>query len=571
VVVQPNHVHASTHNNTLWLYNPTTFTPAHTTTPCGCKTQRITTKSYNYCRNLGKVAGELVWGKEISTKKAVRLAQELLAEIERFPNSAKAKQWSKESFSTMQEMLKTVMAFHVMAFTASWSASSGVECIFSFFKKFKGGELKRSLLYDAVVDLLLMVERRLSADAQIMMTHSWFIDERNAEVSDEQAKKSHEKKLSTSRLFGKELIKLQNATNCPWSEAIRLENKCMWLLREKNGESEVLHLVDLTGFMWDDSPENIPPRCHTCPCYRNGRIPCIGILTVLQNLTPLVGPASIFEWIGTGGLKKPEIFHNRWRIDKDPTRVLLKYSLAATAQASCQHSSNSEPPLLAPTVIPADVNKIFEDQMRRVSKLDDPRTKQNVLKNLTKLLSQNESYLAKYELDSMIHKVQKGISKWGQGQISTIDMKRGLVRPKKSRTSSFAEPQEVHQNSTAIRFQQTGSQQSSVAKAKAKKVATAPIPAGTSRRVPPEELWLCQVCNRSVKNVHQFIKQHCNGTTHAANVTSWREKGSKNWDLFRCRHCEFTVDESDAERNALLIRKHMAQHLNHKQNVGKKR
>ena len=542
-----------------------------------------TTNSDNYCRKLGIVAGELVWGRDISTKKAIRLAKELLAGVEQFSKSSKAKQWAKDSFSTMQDMLKTVMAFHVLAFTASWSASSGVECLFSFFKKFKAGELKRSMLCDAVVELLLMVERRLSADAQILLAHSWFIDERNAETSDDKAKAAHEKRLGTSRLFGKELMKLQIASNCSWSEAIKLENRCMWLLRERNGvESEVLHLVDLTGFLWSDSPDNIPPRCHTCPCHRNGRIPCVGILTVLQNLPPLVGTANLFEW-GSGGLKKPEIFHGRWRVDKDPSRVLMKYCLAATRQASHpQHSTVSEPLLPASQVIPADVTKMHEDQMRRVSKLD-PRAQTNVLKNMMKLLSQNASLLAKYELDSMIHKVSKGVSKWGQGQLSIIEMRRGNVRqPRKKPTTAKDKPDQdpapaptapaaasavVAQGDQGIRFLQKGSQMSSVARAKV--VPKAQIPAGTSKRVPEDNKWHCQVCNRRVKNSAQCVNQHCEGSTHAENVTEWRRRGSKNWELFHCRHCNFTVDESDPERNASLIREHMVQHL--EQTVGKKR
>jgi hypothetical protein len=521
---------------------------------------------------LGAVAGELVWAKDISTKKALRLAQELLAGVEKFSNSTKAKKWAKESFSTMQDMLKTVMAFHVLAFTASWSASSGVECLFSFFKKFKGGELKRSLLYDAVVELLLMVERRLSADAQILMTHSWFIDERNAELSDEHCKKFHEKKLGTSRLFGKELIKLQNATNCPWSEAIRLENKCMWLLREKNGQSEVLHFVDLTGFLWSDSPENIPPRCHTCPCYRNGKIPCIGILTVLQNLTPLVGPASLIEWLGAGGLKRPEIFNERWRVDKDPTRVLSKYCLTATAQASNpQHSNISERPLPASAVIPADFTKICEDQMRRVGKLET-REQTNVLTNMIKLISQNESLLAKYELDAMVHKVKRGFSQWGKGQISIIDMKRGLVptpsKSKKKQSSELAAA--ADDTSSATRFPQSGSQISSVGQKKLAAVRRAPIPAGTSKRIPENQLWHCQICNRHVKNDTHCVSQHCGGSTHAENLDKWRQQGSKKWEVFSCTKCTFIVDESEPERNALLIRQHNMTHES-KKNVGEKR
>jgi len=111
------------------------------------------------------------------------------------------------------------------------------------------------------------------------------------------------------------------------------------LLQEKKpakGECppyQIIHLVDLSGFEWKDSETNCPPKCLTCPVYLKGFTPCIGILTVLSNVPPIQvpneeRPASVSLWLGTSpSLCKPEVFHNRWRTDKDPTQHLTKYSL----------------------------------------------------------------------------------------------------------------------------------------------------------------------------------------------------------------------------------------------------
>ena len=111
------------------------------------------------------------------------------------------------------------------------------------------------------------------------------------------------------------------------------------LLQEKKaakGECEayeIIHLVDIDKFEWTDSETNCPPKCLTCPVYLKGYTPCIGILTVLSNVAPIQvpgkeRPATVTLWLGTSpSLCKPEVFHNRWRTDKDPTQHLTKYSL----------------------------------------------------------------------------------------------------------------------------------------------------------------------------------------------------------------------------------------------------
>jgi len=124
-----------------------------------------------------------------------------------------------------------------------------------------------------------------------------------------------------------------------WHAHVCASFNALLLLQEKKPAKgdcpayEIIHLVDLTGFEWKDSDTNCPPRCLTCPVYLKGYTPCIGILTVLSNLPPIQvlneeRPTTASLWLGSSPtLCKPEVFHNRWRTDKDPTQHLTKYSL----------------------------------------------------------------------------------------------------------------------------------------------------------------------------------------------------------------------------------------------------
>jgi hypothetical protein len=275
------------------------------------------------------------------------------------------------------------MAFHVVVFVASWLASSCMENIFNIWKKFNKAKISRSLLCETLTTLLQLVERRLNADAIMLKSKSDdFIDMRiinnEGKLANEnpaqKAKRRHKKKLSTYQLFCKERDKLQNPALCPWLGAMKVPGKDMWLLKVSvhglyvitfsvhgffmscdmcvcaltqfvllpqeykpaKGECpayEIIHLVDIDKFEWTDSETNCPPRCLTCPVYLKGYTPCIGILTVLSNVAPIQvpdkeRPATVTLWLGTSpSLCKPEVFHNRWRTDKDPTRHLTKYSL----------------------------------------------------------------------------------------------------------------------------------------------------------------------------------------------------------------------------------------------------
>jgi hypothetical protein len=494
-----------------------------------------------HCRDLGLEAKALIWERKISSTEAIRRAQELVNTCRTLPKSAAtSKKWVNETFGSEVELLKSVMALHMAIFTCSWRATSGVENVFNVFKKYKKGLLKRSVLYDAVMELLEMVQRRLQNDCILLQNHKdWFIDKR----AFANAKKDKKKKLSTRQLFEKELLKLQDGSCCPWSECIEVPDKKMWLLSETvavgDEERQILHLVDLNGFVWEDTEDNVPPQCHTCPCYKNGRIPCIGILTVLQNLKPLIGPCSIKDWLSGKGLERPELFHKRWRVDKDPTLHLSNYLLAPRVTMEQRHKRQPANSLhVADSLIPADLSKKYEDQLQRTQGLN-PLSKAAALVQMNKVLAENEKVLARFELDDKIHKMTKSP---GLKRQSIIDIRQGH----------------------GPRFPQTGAQSSEVAKAKKRgaessklSVAKRQKPAGTSDKIPEEYKWTCIVCNRGVLNDKQSVEQHCEGSTHKKNTDKWLQQTPQpNWS-YTCPTCNFTFVENDPREHASKIRQHI--------------
>jgi hypothetical protein len=183
-------------------------------------------------------------------------------------------------------------------------------------------------------------------------------------------------------------------------------DKRMWLLKEtvagKETESKsrkpycIAHLVDVTEFLWNDTPANIPPICHSCPKYVNGCIPCIGILVLLSNLKPLVNEVSTTSWQQGKGLMRPEIFINRWRVDRDPTAFLENYSPPAPPKH--RESTKSQP------VEAVDFSTWADrlDQNLRVALELDALPRQSALLTLNGLMNQMDRVVAKFKFDAQL-------------------------------------------------------------------------------------------------------------------------------------------------------------------------
>ncbi len=252
-----------------------------------------------------------------------------------------------------------------------------------------------------------------------------------------------------------------------------------------------------------------PPRCLTCPCYLSGLTPCIGILTVLSNLQPVQGPdrpISVSDWLKGGSLLKPEIFHHRWRTDKDPTVDLASFDFIAKRplSRSLDATGTSEK-----VILEEDIKAQFDEQMSLLASLDD-QEKLKTLKHLQPVMNQFKSVVSRSVRDSKLLKTWQG-RRGGRSSASLIEQKKGggggvgkLRYPAKgSATSSIARAKNHAENDTA-------------ASRKTK---------GNSKHIPDEEKWLCTLCNVRITDKPDLISQHKRGSKH-------------NTILRTMRHCE---------------------------------
>ena len=133
----------------------------------------------------------------------------------------------------------------------------------------------------------------------------------------------------------------------------------------------------------------------------NGSIPCIGIVVLLSNLKPLVNEDSITSWQKGKGLMRPEIFHNRWRTDRDPTRSLEFYSAPAPSR-NLKQSSSQQLEAVDATIFERD----FALNMAKIQALD-PLAKQHALRGVSELMHKMKCIVGKFELDVMLAKTNQ--------------------------------------------------------------------------------------------------------------------------------------------------------------------
>jgi hypothetical protein len=241
-----------------------------------------------------------------------------------------------------------------------------------------------------------------------------------------------------------------------------------------------------------------PPKCLTCPCFLRGQTPCIGIITVLSNLQPFDVEGrqklTVSAWLDGKSLLKPEIFQNRWRTDKDPTKHLLTYAAVTKQPLSASVQAAGE----APAVLQQDLEAQFARDMDALNSLD-PIAKQHALKQLKPVLNKFSTVAARFVLDSKIMKTNQG---------------RGAGRSG-SQASIIAKKTPQHVPAARPMYPVEGSGSSAIACAKGYGVG-APVSArsrpGNNRHI--ENKWTCPVCKTGVKDCSQSIKQHKNSQSH---------------------------------------------------------
>jgi hypothetical protein len=93
-----------------------------------------------------------------------------------------------------------------------------------------------------------------------------------------------------------------------------------------------VHIVNLEGFLWNDSAENVVPTC-TCPANRNSNDCCAGIMKALTKLPEF----SAWYSASNGWLKKKELLSRRLRADLDPVSVHFHVFITQTVVQVTKH------------------------------------------------------------------------------------------------------------------------------------------------------------------------------------------------------------------------------------------
>jgi hypothetical protein len=128
-------------------------------------------------------------------------------------------------------------------------------------------------------------------------------------------------------------------------------------------EVTIVHIVSIEGFKWKDCEDNVPPSC-TCPSYMNEKIPCAGILRVLENVPPAENFTNLAAWLASPGgqatMMKPEVLHRRHRCDLDPVVALAGRAdrVAETALTTTRNVRAQQPPVAA--VVPTKASLLAD-------------------------------------------------------------------------------------------------------------------------------------------------------------------------------------------------------------------
>ena len=267
-----------------------------------------------------------------------------------------------------------------------------------------------------------------------------------------------------------------------------------------------------------------PPKCLTCPCFLRGQTPCIGIITVLANLQPfdVIGrpKLTVSDWLQGNSLLRPEIFQNRWRTDKDPTKDLASYAAILKQPLSRTLVADDA----SHAVLEQDLENQFRSDMLALSALDD-NAKQHALRQLKPVMGKFSSVVAKFVMDARIMKTSQGRGA-GRSGASIISQKTP-----KSQNSQDPTPRSM--------FSPQGSATSALANAtgygKGVPAASRKRP-GNNKHIEDKDKWFCPVCKTGVANSSQSITQHKDSRKHLELVSK----------LHFCETCNIYCEKTPA-------------------------
>jgi hypothetical protein len=222
-------------------------------------------------------------------------------------------------------------------------------------------------------------------------------------------------------------------------------------------------------------------------------------MTVLSNVKPFEGPGrpnTVGEWLGTGGtLVKPELFHHRWRTDKDPTSDLASYNFVVKRPVSSSADVGDNAQQI---ILESDFISQFSQHMADLTTLDDI-TKQRALRQLLPIMGQLKNVVSRFARDSMLMKTCQG-RRGGRSEASVIAQKAKGIQ--KRYAASNLSP--IGQSRSIL----PAKNHEAESRAKDRK------PRGNGNHIPDADKWECTLCKAKIKNSSGLIAQHKQGKRH---------------------------------------------------------
>jgi hypothetical protein len=206
---------------------------------------------------------------------------------------------------------------------------------------------------------------------------------------------------------------------------------------------------------------------------------------------------TVSAWLEGNSLLRPEIFQNRWRTDKDPTKDLATYATVIKQPLSRSGETDGE----SHAVLEQDLENQFSSDMLALNALD-PKSKQLALRQLKPVMGKFHSIVARFVTDARIMKTSQGR---GAGRSDTSIIAKKTITKSSKQIENQKKPM----------FPVNGAAASAMSCAKGYG-AGAPVNArsrpGNNRHI--ADKWTCPVCKTSVKNCTQSIKQHKDSASH---------------------------------------------------------
>ncbi len=256
----------------------------------------------------------ILYDRYMSKQMTFQLRDQLIEKVKATSNMCgKTKKWILSNFEDDAKLTTNSQGMRNHIFTFWFKATSLIECMFGHVKKNKA--LKRGRLNEVLDNVFHFIDIRnskIAHDLEKLQSKRAFM-ETNPPKQHVSGRESQDPK----QCRGSVGWRWQEQINCMASCTVQHNDGNIVISHEAVAATgrvvepvTVVHVTSLVGYLWENTPKNVPPTC-CCPEYRNGKGVCCGIMTALQQ------QPQFQDWYRGDWFKK-EVLARRHRADLDP-------------------------------------------------------------------------------------------------------------------------------------------------------------------------------------------------------------------------------------------------------------